>query len=113
MHGLEAGYPMIDMRRRDFVTLLASAAAWPLAARAQRRSMPVIGFLRNSTAAGSEHLVSAFRRGLNEVGFVEGQNIAIEYRWADNQNDPAAVGLDVAFAAGSFWFVSVSDLRTD
>jgi|SRR5690242_18353878 len=75
------------MRRREFITFVAGAASWPLTARAQQPSMPVIGFLRSTAAAGSEHLVKAFRQGLSEAGFVEGQNIGIEYRWADNQLD--------------------------
>jgi len=76
------------MRRREFITLLGSAAAtWPLVARAQQPALPVVGFLRNTKAASSERLVSAFRQGLKETGYVVGQNLAIEYRWTDNKND--------------------------
>ena len=72
------------MRRREFITLLGgTAAAWPVAARAQQPPMPVVGFLRSSPAEGSAHLVAGLRQGLSETGFVEGRNIAIEYRWGD------------------------------
>jgi putative tryptophan/tyrosine transport system substrate-binding protein len=76
------------MRRREFIAMLGGAAAsWPPAAWAQQPGMPVIGFLRSSSLADSTVLVTAFRNGLRETGFVEGQNVAIEYRYADNQND--------------------------
>jgi putative ABC transport system substrate-binding protein len=80
------------MRRRDFITLIGSMAAWPLAARAQQ-TMPVVGFLRSTPAAPFVHLVDAFRQGLGEIGYVEGKNVAIEQRWANNQIDqlPALV----------------------
>src|SRR3984893_10923654 len=77
------------MRRREFITLMrgAAAAGWPLAARAQQLAMPVIGLLKNTTAAASTLQVAAFRQGLKEMSYDEGRNVAIEYHYADNHYD--------------------------
>jgi putative tryptophan/tyrosine transport system substrate-binding protein len=75
------------MKRREFITLLGSAAAWPAAVRAQQPAMPVVGFLRSAPLADVPHLVTAFRQGLKDIGFVEGANVAVEYRSAENHLD--------------------------
>ena len=82
------------MRRREFITLLGGATvAWPLSARAQQPALPVVGFIRDGSADASPRFAAAFRKGLNETGYVEGQNVTVEYHWLEGQYDrlPALV----------------------
>jgi putative ABC transport system substrate-binding protein len=80
--------PLDQLKRREFVTLIGSVAAWPITARAQRAKKPAqIGFLGTSSPSLEHHLVDAFRQKLRELGHIEGEDIVIEYRWADGQDD--------------------------
>ena len=80
------------MRRREFITLVGGAAAWPLVARAQQEALPIVGFVYNGLSVASYS--NAFRKGLNETGYVEGQNVTVEYHWLEGQFDhlPSLMG---------------------
>src|SRR5271165_5592555 len=75
------------MRRREFIAGFAGTVAWPVTVRAQQPALPVVGFLNAASAEGYALFVTAFRKGLSEAGYVDGRNVTIEYRWAENQND--------------------------
>jgi putative ABC transport system substrate-binding protein len=87
------------VKRREFITLLGGAAAtWPLAARAQQPAMPLVGYVRSGSRAASAPLEAAFRQGLRSMGFDEGRNVVIDYRYAEHQNDQLPT-----LASGSSW----------
>ena len=96
------------MRRRECISLIGGAAAWPLIARAQQPAMPVVGFLSSRSPGESASVVAAFRQGLRETGFIEGQNLGIAFRWAEGRYDrlPAlaselvSLPVTLIFAAG-------------
>src|ERR1700736_4098890 len=105
---MPCAWPGADMRRREFITLVGGAATWPVAARAQKSALPIIGFLSSRSPGESEAVVSAFRQGLGESGYVVGQNVLVDYRWAEGRYERLATlaaeliapRVAVIFAAG-------------
>jgi putative ABC transport system substrate-binding protein len=91
------------VKRREFITLVGGAAAWPIVARAQQTTMPIIGFLSTRAPSQDPHLLAAFRQGLKEAGYVEGQNVAIQYRFAENQYDRLRRWRPIWFAVRWRW----------
>ena len=86
------------MRRREFIVAIGSVVTWPLASRAQQPTIPVVGFMSGRSPPDSAHLVSAFRQGLSERGFVEGQTVRIEYRWAQQEQIRPAIRMGLMSA---------------
>jgi putative tryptophan/tyrosine transport system substrate-binding protein len=84
------GHMAIHIQRREFIVTLGGAAAWPLAARAQQAAMPVVGFLSSRAPSESADLVAAFRQGLAEAGYVEGQDVSLEFRWGEGRYERLA-----------------------
>jgi len=102
----------MTLRRREFITLLGGAAAWPLAARAQQPAMPVVGFLSGRSLISDAHLVAAFRRGLRETGHIDGQNMTIEYRWAESQFDRlSGMAADLVSRRVALMFMGGADIK--
>jgi putative ABC transport system substrate-binding protein len=88
------------MRRRDFITLIGGAAAWPVEAHAQQSAMPVVGFVEGRSAEAAVRQAALFRKDLSEIGYVKGQNVIVEYHWLDGQYDrlPASWAISCAVA---------------
>jgi|SRR5262245_33154127 len=91
---------MRELNRRGVIGLVGGAAAWPVAARAQQSNLPVVGFLHSGSPEGRASRIAAFRRGLAEGGYVEGQNVAIEYRWAEENYDDFPRSLPISCGTG-------------
>jgi putative ABC transport system substrate-binding protein len=103
---------MLNIRRREFITLLGCPVAWPLAARAQQAAVPVVGFLSGRSLTSDAHLVAAFRQGLREAGHIDNQNVTIEYRWAESQFDRlSAMAADLVSRRVAVMFMGGADIK--